>query len=865
MHHSQCDSRRFVLWLAAVSLLLCSSHVRGDYEKAVRPILKEYCFSCHGPKAQKGKLTLHTLDPDIVNGKDAEHWQEVLNQLNVGDMPPKEKPQPTAIEQQAVIDWITDRLQHARKVAQQRGAKHVIRRLNRAEYRNTIRDLTGLHLGPWFDPTARFTTDTATDGLDNIGSGLLVSDLHIQNYLAAAKQVVDALVADPDEPLKRVHWRIEPLYRQGAIYVPTSGDRREREAHKAFLAAEMERIKPRRAEKDMGRFDGRIHKHEFRQGAKETKDYVVWDMTANPPIPYMDFKDIAVRVSRGAGGCGTNVENAHRLIVRHFMHDPGLYRIRVRSQAFLPDGWDGRSPQMNFFLHPERVRLHDTTLEPKDESHDFLFYREGWQTLQQSMQQRSWGIEIGFPYQAGDKKNRIPWGGHIEWVEIEGPLYEQWPPAPHRSIFLPARIGESEAQRAERILRRFMTKAFRRPAEDTEVESMVAMYLAERQEGATFEGAMKAPLVAVLASPHFLYLVEPNPQDGKRRQLNDYELAARLSYFLWSSMPDDTLFALAAKGQLSQPKTLREQVTRMLADPKSKSLIKNFTGQWLGLRNLATVQPDQDLFPEFDPLLEASMIAETQRFFEEILRHDLSVLNLLHSDFTMLNERLAWHYGITGIRGNHFRRVALRPEQRPGGLLTQASILTIGSDGFRTLPVNRGVFVLDALLGDPPPPPPPNAGTLEDLVIAEADKLSTAKLLELHRRNSACAACHAKIDPWGMAFEGYDPIGRERTHELKWHAKKRRAIQGSPVTTAGTLADGRQINGPADVNKYLLQSEDEFLDSLAEKLLAYALGRRVTLADATLVEDLRRNTKRDGYRLRSMIENIVLSDAFRMR
>ena len=835
------------------------------FREQVLPFFQDHCFDCHGPTKQKGDLALHKLTGNLIDQDNGDIWHEILNKLNSGKMPPEEESQPEAEELLSVIDWITGELATAAEISKATGSDIVLRRLNRAEYRNTIRDLTGLNLGPWFDPTARFTTDTPTGGFDNVGSGLLVSDLHIHNYLAAARQIVRALVVDPNNPPEQFHWRIEPLYRQGAKYQPTSGDRLEREKHQAFLTAEMERIKPQEAPEELSRFKGRIDKSEFRQGAKTTSDFVVWDMRPKPSKPFVEINDIAVRVSRGAGGCGTNTDNAHRLIVRQFLHDAGRYIVRIRSQSFVPDGWDGRSPQMTFHLQPERILLGGTTLSPKDETHEFEVYREGWRTFQDAMQQRSWGIEIGFPYQAGDKKNPIHWGGHVEWVEIEGPLYEQWPPESHRRVFLEGREGESDTERATRILRKFMTRAFRRPVKEEEIAAMVAMHAEAMQQGATFEHAMEDPLVATLSSPHFLYLVEPVKEDNKTRQLNDYELASRLSYFLWSSMPDDVLFELAANGQLRDKKILIKQIQRMIEDDRSNGLIENFCGQWLGLRDLATMQPDPDLFSEFDELLRTSTIGETQNFFAEILHNDLSVLNMLDSDFAMLNERLAHHYGIAGVIGNDFRKVPLKPGHERGGLLTQASILMLGSDGFRTLPVDRGVFVLKSLLGDPPPPPPPNAGNLEDLIIPDAEQLSTAELLAAHRRNAACAACHAKIDAWGIAFEAYDPVGSLRTHEMKWHEKKRRAIEGSAVTTDAKLADGTRISGAEDVKRLLLKSEDAFLGCLAEKLLSYALGRPLTFADASLVDQLRNQIKQDGYKLRTLIENIVCSEAFQSK
>jgi len=406
---------------------------------------------------------------------------------------------------------------------------------------------------------------------------------------------------------------------------------------------------------------------------------------------------------------------------------------------------------------------------------------------------------------------------------------------------------------ARRIVARFAERAFRRPITVAEVERLLTVFDRAQQRGDSFETALKLPLKAVLISPHFLFLVEPEPEKDGVHELPDFPLASRLSYFLWASMPDEELFALATAGRLREENVLREQVWRMLRDPRSHGLAESFVSQWLGLGALGdTVRPDPQRFPEFDETLAEAMRQEPIWFFDNLLREGRSLLELLDADYTFVNERLAQHYSIEGIRGAGMRRVQLTDKNR-GGVLGMAGVLTVTSFPLRTSPVLRGKWVLEDLLGARVPPPPPNAGVLpkDD----RNDKgLSFRKQLELHRSRSECASCHQRMDPLGFGLENFDPIGRFRTEQA-----------GQPVDAAGELPSGEKFNGPRELRAVLLKQKTEFLRNLARKLLGYALGRQLYRFDQCVIDESLKALEAEGYRAPALIERIALSYPFRHR
>ena len=406
---------------------------------------------------------------------------------------------------------------------------------------------------------------------------------------------------------------------------------------------------------------------------------------------------------------------------------------------------------------------------------------------------------------------------------------------------------------ARRIVARFAERAFRRPMTVAEVERLLTVFDRAQQRGDSFEMALKLPLKAVLISPHFLFLVEPEPEKDGVYELPDYPLASRLSYFLWASMPDDGLLRLAAAGKLRDEGVLREQVRRMLRDPRSRGLAENFTTQWLGLGALGeTVRPDPQRFPEFNEALADAMRQEPICFFDNLVREGRSLLELLGADYTFVNERLARHYGIEGVRGTALRRVALADSNR-GGVLGMAGVLTVTSFPLRTSPVLRGKWVLEDLLGSRVPPPPPNAGELpkDD---RNAKGLSFRKQLELHRNRSECASCHQRMDPLGFGLENFDPIGRFRSEQ-----------SGQPIDAAGELPSGEKFKGPRELRAVLLKQKTEFLRNLARKLLGYALGRQLYRFDDCVIDDSLKALEADGYKATVLLERIALSYPFRHR
>lgn len=428
-------------------------------------------------------------------------------------------------------------------------------------------------------------------------------------------------------------------------------------------------------------------------------------------------------------------------------------------------------------------------------------------------------------------------------------------PEPRRHLFTCKPTPGHEAACARKILRDFARRAFRRPATKEEVDRLVRCVKLAQKEGASFERSIQLAVEAVLVSPNFLFRVEidPRPNDPMaRRMVNDYELASRLSYFLWSSMPDEELFALAAQGKLHDPKVLTAQARRMLKDPKAQALAENFAGQWLQLRNLANVAPDPARFPDFNDKLRAAMRTETELFFKAVMNEDRSVLDFIDARYTYLNEPLARHYGIPGVKGEQFRRVTLTDSRR-GGLITQASILTVTSNPTRTSPVKRGKWVLEQLFGTPPPPPPPGVTQLAD--DKKGPLVGTLRQrMEQHRKDPMCASCHARMDPIGFGLENFDAVGRWRTKD-----------GGLPVDASGTLPGGQSFNGPAQLKAILKSKKGLFVRCLSGKMLTYALGRGLEPADTCVVDTIAKTVEKNNYRFSALITAIVQSAPFRQR
>ncbi|HEX3133916.1 MAG TPA: DUF1592 domain-containing protein [Planctomycetota bacterium] len=806
--------------LLALALAGQAADASSEFERTVKPFLAAHCTDCHGEKKQKGDFRIDTLARDFVNPAVAGHWAEMMDRMNSGDMPPKKEARPKPEEIARVADWITAQLTEGEAARQaSEGEKVSFRRLSREEYRNTVRDLLGITYDV-ADPTG-LPEDPDWQGFERIGSVLTVSPAHIEKYLIAAEAVLnEALALGPQPKRDVIRWTPFGL-RHG------------------YRWPHMEREYLARGNADKVRAD--IVPNNGAEGGAG----------GNQMLTIATAGEYVVRVKLSALRAATGVAprlniyaaDLSRVLFEGDVEAPEDAPTIVEFHTHLPAG-----------VHP--IRILNAVPGPNPEDH--ASRPSAGHAFVNLKARAPWQLKLT----TKDFKPAVPFM-LLDYVEWEGPLVASWPTPTHQAIFFngaaPGDKAAKDLAYAREIITRFASRAFRRPAQAHEIDRLFALTEHALKNGATFEAAVKPALLATLCSKNFLFLVEgsvatPTPK------LNDWELASRLSYFLWSSMPDERLLDLAAKGRLRQADVLRSEVRRMLTDSKAQTFAESFPRQWLQLRRVGMFAPDRKLYPEYDDYLEKSMVQETTAFFREVMQHDLSLREFLDSDWTMLNERLATHYGIAGVKGESMQRIALTPEDHRGGLLTQASILGLTSDGTRHRPVHRGKWILESIIGKPPPPPPANVPPIKTSE-ANQPKQSLRAKLESHREDANCAACHRKIDPLGLAFDNYDAVGHWRTEETV-----RDGAGANPaIDASGELPDGRTFTDAASLKKLLVADVDRFAAAFSEKLATYALRRGMSFADRKLLADLAAHSKAQDYRLAALIEGLVTSDLFQKR
>ena len=842
------------LWLAASGLAFGQESPLGDvlsrvdreaFDDSVRPVLQEFCVKCHGAEKQESGLRIDRLELDFGKRTVAQHWTEIMDRINSGEMPPEDEPQPNTGQLTKVVSWIVDELRRREAAIQSTGGQVVMRRINRSEYNNTVRDLIGID----FQPADDFPADPPAFGFDNVGAAQSISPLQIEKYAAAARRIVDRAIVTGPRP-NSIRWRVPVAGKLPRYEMQKGWDGEDVKIHLSVLShttvkGDRLMVTP---------------PHGYIQLLSWTKPFLPGDyiirIRASADIPSRE------EVVKFGVGVFTPKADTNPWAAEHIF--PSM-REHYRNE-------------MRFQFGPPRVRIQTqasaATITEIDI--DAPLDQPNVYEVRTRLETKSGGIVVRNLYNIpatyamhslGAAGGHLPQPQlYLDWIELEGPVSDTWPPESHKNILIPSERGRGTPEYAREILQRFMARAWRRPVTDAEIDRKLRLYNSVRSQKPNFEEAIKTPLIAVLTSPHFLYLTESSPYDSEPKagsQLNQYELASRLSYFLWSSMPDAKLFNLAQQEHLTDDTTLRQQVDRMLADPKSAAFAKNFAGQWLDLREVGVNPPSRNYFRRYDEHLRNSMIRESEGFFAEILHNDLPVTNFIKSDFVTINERLARFYNIENVRGDHIRRVTVPPGVQRGGVLTQASMLTVTSNGTRTSPVVRGKWILENILGDPPPPPPPDAGEIPQKVPGEG-KVTVRKRLELHRQLAACAACHSKIDPLGFALENYRGDGSWATKEAHgWHGWISK--NDPPIDATARMPDGRKIEGIEDLQAALLEQEDKFMRCLAEKLAVYALGRGMEYSDREWLDSLVENMKTNGKTLRSIIKNIVTSEQFKSK
>ncbi len=743
----------------------------GDFRRVVLPFLNENCVFCHNGTRETAGLRLDFFPESGLEPEGSGLWKKVQAKLLLGEMPPKDRPQPSPETVAAVIEWIETRANDPALVRSPVPGRVTARRLNRSEYDNTIRDLIGVDLKLAND----FPADDAGYGFDNIGDVLSLPPILMEKYLSAAERIAEeAIVTQPS------------------------------------ATATLVKYLPSRVEGD--------------------EDF---------------FPDGAYRVSHSFPFEG-EYELQMRVIDRRYRPEKDKPPPPMPASGILAVSLDGRQLK-TFEVEADKYErgTFDVTLEATAGEHEVFA-----ELLSDGMEGISEPKDSKDSYK-GERKL------FVDDFALLGPLKVK--PLPltesHRRILI---CGDPEggyqAACARQILSRLLLRAYRRPVRNEEIKSLLHFVELAVDEGESFAHGIRLALKVILVSPHFLFRMEQDPDSGDPglpHQINQHELAVRLSYFLWSSMPDEELFQAAESSELSNPKQLEEQIRRMLADPKSAALVENFGGQWLQLRNLESIKPDPDRFPDFDDELREAMRRETELFFETIVKEDLSVVAFLDAEFSFLNQRLARHYGIEGVEGDWFRRVRLDPARRTG-ILTQASVLTVSSYPTRTSPVLRGKWLLDNILGAPPPAPPPGIPALNEEKVGLDGTLR--EQLEQHRADPGCAVCHIKMDALGFGLENYDAVGAWRTRDGRF-----------PVDSSGTLPGGKAFSGPAQLRAILVDDKREFGRCLTEKMLTYALGRGLESYDTPAVEKIVSSLEQDQYRFSRLVLEIVTSMPFRMR
>jgi mono/diheme cytochrome c family protein len=791
-----------------------------------RALLQRYCLTCHNEARKKAgtvPIALDTLDVSNVSAN-AETWEKVLRKVRTGLMPPPGRPRPDAAALDSFASWAEWELDQAMAAHPNPGRTESVHRLNRAEYQNVIRDL--LHLN--VNIAGLLPPDDASYGFDNIAGVLKISPTLMDRYLAAAQKISRLAVGiEPPSPTvddfrladdlqQDDHLEGLPLGTRGGISIPYTFPMDAEYVIRVRLARDVNESVPLYLEPQ---------NLEVSIDGERIQVFTLPGVTPAPPParPAQTVRNDATapqrpQISQIDAGLRVSPEEREK---RNHADDNWDVRVRVKAGE--------REVNVAFFKMTSA--LAETARLP------FLH-----------------------PYPAAVNTPETRLGIHLRSVEIAGPYSPTGPgdSASRQRIFVcrPAAASE-ETKCAGRILSVLARRAYRRPVTDADIKPLMAMYQEGRANG-SFEAGIERGLKRLLVSPEFLFRIERDPSNTAPNQayrISGLELASRLSFFLWSSVPDDELLDAAVKGTLQDPAGLERQVERMLADQRSEAFVKNFAGQWLHLRNVPSTGPVATVFPDFDDNLRQSFQRETELFFDTIVHEDRGALDLLTANYTFLNERLARHYGIPNIKGTHFRRVTFDKDSVRGGLLGQGSILTVTSQPDRTSPVVRGKWILENFLGTSPPSPPPNVPELKANTEPGA-VLSMRERMAAHRANPSCAGCHAIMDPIGLSLENFDGVGKVRML----------GESSEPIDASGMLPDGTKFEGAVGLKRALLNKSDQFVTTVVEKLLTYALGRGIEYYDQPAVRAIVRDAARNDYRFSSeLIIGVVRSVPFQMR
>lgn len=807
------------------------------FRKSIGPVLMQKCLACHGPGSTMANLRVDLLNPDLLAGPDVDRWRGIYKVLSNSEMPPEDEPKYRLADadRKTIVDWLSEEMRKASVVRRNRSEQSSFRRMTKYEYNYALQDLLGL---PYAIANSLPPETASEDGFKNRSDLLQMSPMQFEAYRELGLKALQRVTVRGERP--------KPVTYLISMQDQLSGLKAEK--GKRFNTA------------DNNYRQQRNRSHLLNRSTGDGAHFAGGDVHPQPGEfagHNPEVSPVVVVLPRG---------NELKLNLDRFLPDEGMMRVRIRAWRTTNEPDEYASLRLIFSAHTSNNANFSQVISERDqpvvataEKPAFIEFDIPLSEIQRNPFRK---LDTPFPRrdeflhirnESNSRGGKEPLQVMIDYIEVSAPHFDQWPPASHLQIFpasknKPEDKNKEEQAYAREVLQHFLARAWRRPITAEDVSPYLDLFAKYRPEFETLEEAMLEVLATALASPEFLYLTqrsaEPHPEAGPAT-VSDAELASRLAFFLWTSLPDEELLQLAQKGKLRDPAVLSSQVDRLLADPRAQRFSQHFVEQWLGLDGMESVTHVKD------EALRDSMRREPVAFFREVLQSNGSLLDFLHSDYAVVNERLAQHYGIPGVFGPHFRKAPISADMHRGGILTSACLLTIGSDGTDSHPLKRGVWLLERILHDPPPPPPANVPKV-DLTDPRILQMTLKERIADHRNKPACISCHSRIDPWGIAFENYDAMGSWRT-----------SVKNKPVDATSVLFNKQELSGAEGLKRHLLADrQDQFVGALAHKMLAYALGRPLTFADHADVEALTRQLRKKGDRLGDLVHFVVASRLF---
>ena len=835
----------------------------NGFEKSIEPLLISACYDCHSGDSVEGNFHADKLDPDLISGGDLAWWLEVYAAVSKGEMPPPESSELPDDDRARIVEWLSTEIQSAEKHHKTDASRSSFRRLTRYEYNYALQDLFGV---PWTFDRDLPAESSEEDAFENNADSLHMSVKQVEAYRQLALEALRRVTVRGDRP-SSVHWSVSM---KAAFEREKRRIEREIESAREKFGNDQDKLAKEIERLEAG-FETRPDRSHYLDASTGLRPEIDWNYRKASYV----FRPTDVETPMPEPGSHFAVVqpgSRHALTVELGDQLPDVGTMRVRIRASRADGSTQGSPSLQLYFgfqatdqgrSIKRLSTQDVEIAaPSDQPEIYQWdvplgeieHRNTYRGEMKLGDQPSPSEYIRFVNRTVTRDENDPNRSAIliEYVEVTAPVYDEWPPESHRNLFFESDSSDDEAAYARQLITDFMMRAWRRVPTSRDVDRKMQLFNRLRPNSKNFQEAVIEVLATVLSSPKFLYVLpgEDSSEADSKKQLTPGELATRLSLFLWCSLPDETLLELASDGRLGDRELLFEQVNRMLSDPRASRFSRHFVSQWLRMQPLEFLTPASDSDGLDEALLE-SMKQEPIALFDDMLRSNSSVLDFIDADYLVVNERLALHYAIPDVQGNRFRRVSLPTGTNRGGLLTLSGLLTMNSDGEDSHPVKRGVWLLTNILNDPPPPPPPAVPEI-DLTDPRIAQMNLKERIEDHRQHAACLSCHKKIDPWGIAFENFDALGRYRDQ-----------INGKPVDATSVLPNRAKLDGMHGLKKHLVgQRHEQFVRATVEKMASFALGRRLDFGDRGAITDITNRVRESGDGLATMVNCLVTSELF---